>query len=389
MKRNLLSAIFALCTLSLFAQGNLGIVGPAANGWPDNGNPTPDIMLTNNGDGTHSISALTLTTGAAKFRTDMDWANPNYGGDTFPSGMITGNDIPVTAGIYDIVVDLNTSTYTFTDVATFTDIEITGSGLSGGGTLQFATTDGVNYSLDVTQLQAGTIEFREVGTNTTYGAASFPTGTATQGGMGIPSQAGFYKVAFNLNTGDYSFTIPSVGLVGPGANGWPDANNITDIAMNTANGDTYTLNNQQLTSDMIKFRQDQDWSVNWGGDAFPSGTLAPNGADNIMATAGTYDIVFSRSNLTYAFNTTASVRDDAFAGFRIFPNPSSTHWVFENPAMEIDAIAVYDTMGKQILDIKVSALQGTIDTSVFAPGMYVAQVGLANGSTTSVKIIKQ
>ena len=32
------------------------------------------------------------------------------GGDTFPSGSITGGDIPVLAGVYDIVVDLNNDT---------------------------------------------------------------------------------------------------------------------------------------------------------------------------------------------------------------------------------------------------------------------------------------
>ena len=76
MKRTILLLIF---TFSLFYIGNaqdpeIGIVGPAANGWPpdSDGNPT-DIMLTNNGDGTYSIDALTLTQGPAKFREDQAW----------------------------------------------------------------------------------------------------------------------------------------------------------------------------------------------------------------------------------------------------------------------------------------------------------------------------
>ena len=46
------------------------------------------------------------------------------------------------------------------------------------------------------------------------GLDSFPTGTATMGGMAIPVQFGFYEVTFNLNTGDYSFEIPVIGIVG-------------------------------------------------------------------------------------------------------------------------------------------------------------------------------
>lgn len=53
MKKTLLFAILLIAPFILHAQ-TIGIVGPAANGWPDpNTNPTPDIMLTDNGDGTH------------------------------------------------------------------------------------------------------------------------------------------------------------------------------------------------------------------------------------------------------------------------------------------------------------------------------------------------
>ncbi|SDG61860.1 hypothetical protein [Psychroflexus sediminis] len=94
MKKFLLFTLMLLAFNFVGAQ-TIGIVGPAANGWPDNSNPEPDIMLTDNGDGTHSIEGLTLTTGSAKFRTDKDWNNPNYGGDTFPTGTITSSNIPV------------------------------------------------------------------------------------------------------------------------------------------------------------------------------------------------------------------------------------------------------------------------------------------------------
>ncbi len=121
---------FLLFTLAIFFTGfvsaqSYGIVGPAANGWPDAANPTPDIMLTDNGDGTYSIDNLQLTDGAAKFRSNEVWASdpadtPDYGGTGFPTGTADPNlgspDIPVTAGNYDITLDLNNDTYSFVEV---------------------------------------------------------------------------------------------------------------------------------------------------------------------------------------------------------------------------------------------------------------------------------
>ena len=306
MKQRHLLFLYAMLFMSFTYAQEIGIVGPAANGWPDASNPTPDIMLNNNGDGTYSIDGLTLTTGPAKFREDQAW-NVSYGGDQFPSGTITNGDIPVQAGVYDIVLDLNSNTYTFTDVGSFTEIELSGSALVGSNP-QMATVDGENYELTVTEFQDGDIVFQEVGTSNTYGAASFPSGTATAGGANIPVDAGFYEVTFNLNTGDYSFDIPDVGLVGPGITQFPDASNPTpDVLMNTTDGDVYTLNDQVITDGLVKFRQNQDWAVNWGSSDFPSGDLVPGGPD-IQATAGTYDITFNRSALTFEFEpvTTAN-----------------------------------------------------------------------------------
>jgi hypothetical protein len=307
----LLAFVFSIFFMGNAQSPEIGIVGPAANGWPpdSNGNPT-DIMLTDNGDGTYSIDALTLTTGSAKFRENQAW-NVSHGGDQFPSGPITNGDIPVQAGVYDIVLDLNNNTYTFTDVGSFTEIELSGSAVVGSNP-QMATVDGENYELTVTEFQDGDLVFQEVGTSNTFGAASFPSGTATAGGANIPVTAGFYEVTFNLNTGNYSFNIPDVGLVGPGISQWPDGNNATpDVLMNSTDGNIYTLSNQNLLDGEVKFRQNQSWDLNWGSTDFPSGSLVPGGPDNIPATAGTYDITFNRSALTFEFEQVTSANGTA------------------------------------------------------------------------------
>ncbi len=384
--KQLLLYSFLICSAFMLQAQTVGIVGPAANGWPSDGNPT-DIMLTDNGDGTHSIDALTLTTGPAKFRENQDWTN-NWGGDTFPSGPITGGDIPVQAGVYDIVLDLNNNTYTFTDVGTFTQIEIVGTAVTGSSNPQMSTIDGINYELSVTQFGDGDLQFQEVGTSTVYGANSFPTGTASVGGMAIPVTSGFYEVTFNLNSGDYAFSIPDVGIVGPAAAGWPSDSNPTDILMTSTDGDVYSLNSQVLTDGELKFRQNLSWNLNWGGTDFPSGTAVLNSGDNIPATAGTYDISFFRANQAYTF-TSLSIEDLAFNQFKLYPNPTKDVWVFDNPGRSIKTIQIFDAFGKSVLEIQPNSTQATVNAQVLSQGLYLAKVGLVDGSETTVKIIKQ
>lgn len=386
MKQLLLFTIL-LCSLFIMKAQTVGIVGPAANGWPDAGNPTPDIMLTDNGDGTHSIDALTLTTGAAKFRENQDWT-VSWGGDTFPTGPITSGDIPVQAGVYDIVLDLNNNTYTFTDVGTFTQIELVGTAVTGSSNPQMSTVDGENYELSVTQFGDGDLQFQEVGTSTVYSSNSFPTGTATLGGTAIPVQIGFYEVNFNLNTGDYTFNIPDVGIVGDAAAGWPDDSNPTDIIMNSTDGDVYSLNNQALTDGELKFRQNLDWSVNWGGTDFPSGSAVLNSSDNIPVTAGTYDISFFRDNQSYTF-TTLSIENQSFEEFQLYPNPTRDVWLIENPGTSIKQVQIFDALGKMVLDLKTDSTQVEVNAQVFSQGLYLAKVRLTDNSETTVKIIKQ
>lgn len=388
MNKLLLSMALLFCAFSLSAQ-SIGLVGPAANGWPDAANQTPDIMLNDNGDGTHSLSAQTLNTGPAKFREDQQWT-VSYGGDSFPTGTFTGNDISVQSGIYDILFNFNTNTYVFTSVSGFTDLELVGAALNGANNPQFATADGENYELPVTEFIDGDIQFQEVGTTNVYGAMAFPSGTAALGGSAIAVNNGFYKVSFNLTTLNYSFEIAQIGIVGTAAAGWPDAVNQTpDIVLTSTNGDVYSLDAQMLNDGELKFRQDLAWNVSWGGTDFASGTIDPSAA-NILATAGVYDIVFSRGLQTYSFTTaTASTVQSSFNQFKVYPNPSSGTWFFENPTESIKSIVVFDQLGKLVFETQPNSNLGEVSTSAFTQGLYLAKVSLNDGSNTTVKLFKK
>jgi starch-binding outer membrane protein SusE/F len=109
-------------------------------------------------------------------------------------------------------------------------------------------------------------------------------------------------VLFSLNIN--SQVISMIGSTSPSGS-WT-----IDTVMETTDNITYTLNNVTLTTATdpattgLKFRQDGQWTTNWGNSNFPSGTATLNGP-NIMTIAGTYNVTFNRINGTYTFISTS------------------------------------------------------------------------------------
>jgi hypothetical protein len=129
------------------------------------------------------VNNATLLDGTAQF--DVDSAI--YGGDAFPGGVVSDATlfIPVTGGDYtSVTLNIATGEYSFTAAPVFQLISITGSGATGwGNDTDLTTTDGINYTLSGLTLSTGEIKFRQAhdwGVN--WGAASWPTGVATQVG---------------------------------------------------------------------------------------------------------------------------------------------------------------------------------------------------------------
>ena len=103
--------------------------------------------------------------------------------------------------------------------------------------------------------------------------------------------------------------ITSVAVVGEAAGGWPGSPGNpgpTDIhQMTSTDGENWTLSGLTLTTFApdggIKFRANNDWTINWGDVAFPSGTGTQGGA-NIRCIAGTYDVTFNSTTGAYNFS---------------------------------------------------------------------------------------
>lgn len=95
----------------------IGLVGAGTTvGWPNDDNPTPDILLTKSSFDPHIWFAegVELSEAGIKFRANQTWDVNWGGGENFPSGQATGDDIIVSqAGTYDVWFNDLTGRYIF------------------------------------------------------------------------------------------------------------------------------------------------------------------------------------------------------------------------------------------------------------------------------------
>ncbi len=171
------------------------------------------------------------------------------------------------------------------------------------------TTDNITYTLNNVTITTATdpattgLKFRQDGQWTTnWGNANFPSGTGTQNGANIMTQAGTYDVTFNRSNGTYTF-IPSgftsVGIWGPAVNSILGFGG-DDVDMNTTDGVIYTLSGFYFTSGTAYFRFNNDGMNTWGSVAFPTGT-AVQGGPTIQVAGGEWFVTFNKNTGDYSF----------------------------------------------------------------------------------------
>ncbi len=96
----------------------------------------------------------------------------------------------------------------------------------------------------------------------------------------------------------------SVGLIGSATPGvWAvDTNMVQDVD----SSHLWTLS-IRLTTGAAKFRQDDDWAVNWGAADFPAGVGTQNGADIPIPAAGEFTVTFNSQTGAYNFTVTSAI----------------------------------------------------------------------------------
>ncbi|MFD1294522.1 SusE domain-containing protein [Lutibacter holmesii] len=266
-----------------------GVVGSATpNGWDG-----PDVPFFTTSESNVLVAYPTLTDGEIKFRTNNSWV-VNYGDTGLDGALDSGGDnIPVSAGMYKILMNVSTLTYT---------IEPFTWGLVGDATEN--SWDGPDMPLTydsysdtwkaIVTLGTGEWKFRlNNDWSVNYGDTGLD-GALESGGDNIPVTAGNYLVIFDANAATYTIEpIDIWGIVGDAApNGWDGPN--ARLSLDYSQEDVWYINNIAMGDGEFKFRTNDSWDVNLG-DTGLDGVLEAGG-DNIPVTAGTYNITLEFSN---------------------------------------------------------------------------------------------
>ena len=192
----------------------------------------------------------------------------------------------------------------------------------------------------------------------------------------------------------------------------------TSTVGNVTAGSTYTItvtgNSDSYSNDQvivwIDLNNDKDFN-DAGEQVFISAkkTTPWTGSITIPATATIgstrmrvrlHDSVYGGNATSCGTSTYGQVEDYTLAigqlaatetsknGIKAYPNPVKDIFNIEAQG-KIQSVKVFDTTGKQILTKDVSEAKSQIDFSKFNAGVYVVSTTLADGSTTTTKVIKK
>jgi len=327
-----------------------------------------------------------------KIRDNHDWTYqfgvPVANVEAYSGTLISVNaqDLTLAPGTYDVAFNRSTGDYSFTLVgAPKPVIKISGSAI-GATDIRLSTTDGEAYSIKSLSCTAGSAKFYEDTTSNQWSSIDFPSGNGTQNGDLIPIAQATYNVNFTKSTGAYSFDHIVVSIIG-GFSNWSG-----DVDMTSTDGINYTLTGQTFSADTaLKFRDNHAWDYNFGSttnpSSFPIGTGTVAGATDIAVPAGTYDITFNRNTLAYNFVNVLATNSFTASNFRVYPNPTTNSWNFNNKDSKIDSIEIVDVLGKVILTKTGSSNEVVVDATNLNKGIYFARVATASAIQT-IKLIK-
>lgn len=189
------------------------------------------------------------------------------------------------AGTWIVTLDMNNLTYTVGKPVLYMAGDANGWATND----YLAGEDGVHFTGFMYLNQNG-FKFctQPEGKGTNYGA-DFNT-AADAGNITMTEEAGYYKVDVDLSAKTYTLIpITTIGIIGSASpNGWDSDVDMTYVPYNAETKELgyWEAKDITLASGEIKFRANDDWAINWGGDT----NALTQGGDNISVEAGTYDI---------------------------------------------------------------------------------------------------
>ncbi len=189
------------------------------------------------------------------------------------------------AGTWIVTLDMNNLTYTVGKPVLYMAGDANGWATND----YLAGEDGVHFTGFMYLNQNGFKFYTQPECKGTNYGADFNT-AADAANITMTEEAGYYKVDVDLESKSYVLTpITTIGIIGSASpNGWDSDVDMTYVPYNaeTKALGYWEAKDITLASGEIKFRANDDWAINWGGDV----NALTQGGGNIAVEEGTYDI---------------------------------------------------------------------------------------------------
>lgn len=402
-------AFLILLGFGLHAQVNVTITGTGTGGWVQPGN----VALTSTDGIVWTAQNFEIVAdGNMKFSEEGTWATTGgYSASTpapgFPTGTVTingGQNIIGTLGFWNVTYNLTTKEYAFTPgINPNPVVVVSGGGLSSD--VQMSTTNGVSYAKKSLFFPGGDASFKQTSPTTGQWGGAFPDGPAVSGGT-IPVPAGAFNTYFVLPSptgpAEYVFEPVVVSMIGNFAgSGWN-----TDLDMETTDNVIFTKSgwapvvNPTWTDTTLhlKFRDNHDWTFQYGNSTSTNGANYPNltgtamngvnggGGDIFIPwpAPNAYNVTFNRSTGEWSFAVTTATKEKLPLTFNVAPSPTSDRWNFTFKEMpRAKTIQIVDIMGKIVSTTEVFSTEVSVDASQLVNGVYFARIG-----SETVKVVK-
>ncbi len=291
----------------------LFIVGDATPGGWNNPVPLPSQQFTRLDAVSYGI-VVNLTAGKSYLLLPVngDWTH-KYGGASatggalLADGAVPGSNTPApsTSGMYQIVVNFQTGTYTVTPFTMTipSNLYIVGDATAGGWanpvpvpSQQFTQIDAVSFGIIVNLTAGGSYLLLPVNGDWThkYGGASATGGTLLADGAvpgsntPAPATSGTYQIIINFQTGTYTVTpftgampVPTnLYIVGDAtAGGWNNPVPVPSQQFTRVNLTDFQLTvNLSSTGSYLFLPVNGDWTNKYGGTSATGGSILYDGA---------------------------------------------------------------------------------------------------------------
>ncbi len=97
--------------------------------------------------------------------------------------------------------------------------------------------------------------------------------------------------------------------------------------------------------------------------------------------------VFQIDDYVFGVYSTLSIKNYEIPGLAAYPNPTNSSWTISTGGQEIQAIDLYNVIGKRVLRLEPNNISANVDALSLAPGVYIATIKTEKG-TSSRKLIK-